>query len=200
MKKRILLTFAVAALAACGDSDWLGDGNVTFEPKELSLSKSSLNELIVGETRRLYATFTPAETTDSDILWSSSDDAVATVDEQGAVRAAGLGEAGLAAAAAIDVFGRAAYYCSGTEACRDKIVCKHHRQKGLFVMILSGGKERGVVRRQGADGKCHIFDNIGGTCAVQDHYFCAVDLSSIVEKLLAECVDTFFKILVGLAL
>ena len=100
MKKRILLTFAVAALAACGDSDWLGDGNVTFEPKELSLSKSSLNELIVGETRRLYATFTPAETTDSDILWSSSDDAVATVDEQGAVRAAGLGEAVITARSA----------------------------------------------------------------------------------------------------
>lgn len=93
MKKLILLSLAALALTACGDSDWLGDGNVYYKPKELTLSKSSLSELIIGETRRLYATFDPAETTDGEILWSSSDDAVATVDENGSVRATGLGDA-----------------------------------------------------------------------------------------------------------
>lgn len=93
MKKLILLSLAALALTACGDSDWLGDGNVYYKPKELTLSKSSLSELIIGETRRLYATFDPAETTDGEISWSSSNDAVATVDENGAVRATGLGDA-----------------------------------------------------------------------------------------------------------
>lgn len=100
MKKTILLSLAVLALTACGDSEWLGDGDVFYTPKNLTLSKSSLSELIVGETRRLYATFDPAETSDNQILWSSSDDAVATVDEQGAVRAAGLGEAVITARSA----------------------------------------------------------------------------------------------------
>lgn len=93
MKKLILLSLAALALTACGDSDWLGDGNVYYKPKELTLSKSSLSELIIGETRRLYATFDPAETTDGEILWSSSDAAVATVDENGSVHATGLGDA-----------------------------------------------------------------------------------------------------------
>ncbi len=93
MKKLILLSLAALALTACGDSDWLGDGNVYYKPKELTLSKSSLSELIIGETRRLYASFDPAETTDGEISWSSSNDAVATVDENGAVRATGLGDA-----------------------------------------------------------------------------------------------------------
>lgn len=47
MKKLILLSLAALALTACGDSDWLGDGNVYYKPKELTLSKSSLNELII---------------------------------------------------------------------------------------------------------------------------------------------------------
>lgn len=93
MKKLILLSLAVLALTACGDSDWLGDGNVYYTPKELTLSKSSLSELIVGETRRLYASFNPAETTDGEIRWSSSDEDVAKVDENGAVYAIGLGDA-----------------------------------------------------------------------------------------------------------
>ena len=100
MKKLILLSLAALALTACGDSDWLGDGNVYYKPKELTLSKSSLNELIIGETRRLYASFDPAETTDGEILWSSSDDAVATIDENGSVHATGLGEAVITARSA----------------------------------------------------------------------------------------------------
>ena len=100
MKKLILLSLAALALTACGDSDWLGDGNVYYKPKELTLSKSSLNELIIGETRRLYASFDPAETTDGEILWSSSDDAVATIDENGSVHTTGLGEAVITARSA----------------------------------------------------------------------------------------------------
>lgn len=100
MKKRTFLLLAVLTLTACGDSDWMGDGSVSYKPTELTLSKSSLSELIVGETRRLYAAFDPAETSDSEIWWSSSDDAVATVDESGFVRAAGLGDAVITARSA----------------------------------------------------------------------------------------------------
>ena len=93
MKKFLLLSFAALVMAACGDSDWMGDGDVYYTPKELNLSKSSLNELIVGETRQLYASFDPAETTDGEVVWLTSDETVATVSESGAVRATGLGEA-----------------------------------------------------------------------------------------------------------
>ncbi|HIY69702.1 MAG TPA: Ig-like domain-containing protein [Candidatus Alistipes intestinigallinarum] len=92
MKKLILFSMAVSLLSACGESDWMGDGNVFYEPTELVLSKSSLEELIVGESCRLYAAFDPAETTDSEMLWSSNDESVVTVDQTGTVKAVGLGE------------------------------------------------------------------------------------------------------------
>lgn len=92
MKKLILFSIAMSLLSACGESDWMGDGNVYYEPQELVLSKSSLDELIVGESCRLYAAFNPAETTDSEMLWSSGDESVVTVDQTGTVKAVGLGE------------------------------------------------------------------------------------------------------------
>ena len=100
MKKILLLSFAALCMAACSDSDWMGDGDVFYTPKELNLSKSSLSELIIGETRQLYASFDPAETTEGEILWTSSDESVATVDASGAVRATGLGEAVITAQSA----------------------------------------------------------------------------------------------------
>lgn len=92
MKKLVLYSIAILALSACGESDWMGDGNVYYEPQKLVLSKSSLEELIVGESCRLYAAFDPAETTDSEMLWSSNDESIATVDQTGTVKAVGLGE------------------------------------------------------------------------------------------------------------
>ena len=53
MKKLILLSLAALALTACGDSDWLGDGNVYYKPKELTLSKSSLMPVSLGLYRAL---------------------------------------------------------------------------------------------------------------------------------------------------
>ena len=100
MKKTIFISLVMLATVSCSTSDWLGDGNVVYEPQELILSKSSLSELIIGESRKLYASFKPAETTEDGIVWETDKESVAVVDENGVVTATGLGEAVITARSA----------------------------------------------------------------------------------------------------
>lgn len=158
MNKLFLLTLAMLALTACGDSDWLGDGNISYKPKELTLSKSSLNELIVGETRRLYASFDPAETTDDQIRWSSSDDAVATVDENGAVRATGLGEAVITA--------RSTAYPEIEATC------------AISVTVESGIRVYDLLLDQPVDGRITFVRNSTGN----RDYYCEVFVHNTFDK------------------
>lgn len=92
MKKSLFILLALLLMTACGDSNWMNTGDVFYSPKELVLSKSSLSNLIIGEQRKLRASFVPAETTEARMEWESANSAVATVDENGVVRATGLGE------------------------------------------------------------------------------------------------------------
>ena len=55
-------------------------------------------ELIVGEKQQLVATITPSNTTDKSITWSSSNEAVAMVNETGFVTAVGAGSCTIKAA------------------------------------------------------------------------------------------------------
>ena len=63
----------------------------------LSLTQQS-SSLIVGQTTTLRADYEPANATVTGLVWSSSNEAVATVDDQGHVRAVGTGSATITAA------------------------------------------------------------------------------------------------------
>ena len=63
----------------------------------LSLTPQS-SSLIVGQTTTLRADYEPANATVTGLVWSSSNEAVATVDDQGHVRAVGTGSATITAA------------------------------------------------------------------------------------------------------
>ena len=63
---------------------------------EITLDKTEVSKLTFGETVKLTATVDPVDTTDA-IFWSSSDDEVATVDENGNVTVVGVGNATITA-------------------------------------------------------------------------------------------------------
>ncbi|MBR3815352.1 MAG: Ig-like domain-containing protein [Clostridia bacterium] len=65
---------------------------VKVSSAEVLLNKQSA-ELYCGETLELTATVLPEDTTDKGIIWSSSDEEIATVDENGVVTAHEKGEA-----------------------------------------------------------------------------------------------------------
>ena len=63
----------------------------------ISLNKATTS-LVTNETETLEATLTPASAADDSVTWTSSNDAVATVDQNGVVTAVGAGEATITAA------------------------------------------------------------------------------------------------------
>ncbi len=65
----------------------------------ITLDQSTIS-LTPGESARLTATVVPSDATDGSVIWSSSDDNVATVDETGKVTAIGKGEATITATTA----------------------------------------------------------------------------------------------------
>ena len=66
--------------------------NITIDPSEANVA--------VGKTLELTAVFEPANATNKNVTWSSSNESVATVDENGVVTAVALGEAVITAASA----------------------------------------------------------------------------------------------------
>lgn len=66
--------------------------NITIDPSEANVA--------VGKTLELTAVFEPANVTNKNVTWSSSNESVATVDENGVVAAVALGEAVITAASA----------------------------------------------------------------------------------------------------
>mgnify|MGYP002623122932 CR=1 FL=1 len=68
---------------------------LTILPSSVTLNKNSLT-LSVGDTETLVATISPENTTDKDVIWTSSDDTVATV-EDGLVTAISEGSATITA-------------------------------------------------------------------------------------------------------
>ena len=69
-----------------------GSTNKTVSVKSVELDKTTL-ELKEGESQQLVATITPSNATNKDVTWTSSDETIATVDENGNVTAVKAGEA-----------------------------------------------------------------------------------------------------------
>ena len=70
---------------------------MTVSDREIKVTGVTLDmtsmELVVGEGKKLTATITPADATNQNVAWTSSDATVATVDDNGKVTAVKAGEA-----------------------------------------------------------------------------------------------------------
>ncbi len=84
----ITVTTADGSTASC---------TVTVEAKAVAVEKVALDKteltLVAGEEGTLTASITPEDATDKALTWSTSDEAVATVDEEGVVTAVAAGTA-----------------------------------------------------------------------------------------------------------
>lgn len=89
-----------ATITATAD-DATATCEVTVSAIEVSEVQLDVTEetLVVGETLQLTATVLPENATDKTVAWESSDEAVATVDENGLVTAVSTGEAAITATA-----------------------------------------------------------------------------------------------------
>jgi len=92
------VVLAALLLAGCGDDDENNNNNNNGNKTEhirigsILLDKSTL-ELEVGEESKLQATIAPDNATHKEIRWKSDDERVATVDDNGLVRAVSKGKA-----------------------------------------------------------------------------------------------------------
>lgn len=64
-----------------------------------SISLPATKEITVGTSERLEVTFTPENTTETTLTWSSSDESIVTVDDNGIVTAVSVGTADITATA-----------------------------------------------------------------------------------------------------
>ena len=75
----------------------------TQKEEEISVSSVTISqptaEMIVGETVKLFATISPSNATDKDVIWASSKQSVATIDRSGLVTAIAEGTSNITATA-----------------------------------------------------------------------------------------------------
>lgn len=97
-----------AIITATANNEVTGKCNVTvlgnstnpgvIEVKSISLNKTELN-LNINDSEKLIATVKPDNATDKTVVWTSSDDTIATVDENGLVTGVSEGKAVITATA-----------------------------------------------------------------------------------------------------
>ena len=160
------------------------DVNVTPAPKPatgISLNKSTL-ELTVGENETLVATVEPADTTDT-VVWTSSKESVATVDNTGEVTAVAPGEAIITAKAG-----------SVSATCTVKVSCAHTLQ--TVPAKESNCTEKGWDEYQECTLCGALFDMSGGSRS--DIPYRALDTNahtfgSWIDEVPANCTNTGTK-------
>ena len=82
--------------ATCGSVSATCEVTVVVPAESVELNKTTL-ELLVGASETLVATVKPDNTTDPTVTWTSSNEAVATVDSEGKVTAVAVGTATITA-------------------------------------------------------------------------------------------------------
>lgn len=106
---------------------------VTFKipVSSVSLNKASTS-LTVGESETLTATVTPANATNPAITWSSSDETVATVTENGVVKGISVGNATITAECVDDT--------TKFDSCNVKIIPNTGQINGHYYVLIGGKK------------------------------------------------------------
>ncbi len=93
MRQFLMFLIFTGMLLGCGDKgDPTPPKPAKVAVKSIKLDKTEITK-VVGETEQLTATVLPSNATNKAVTWSSSDDAVATVDENGKVTAKKVGTA-----------------------------------------------------------------------------------------------------------
>ena len=79
------------------DGGFKAECEVTVTPIDVAVDGVSLDttavELVIGDTQQLTATVTPDEATNKDVTWSSSNDSIVTVSDEGLITAVAEGRA-----------------------------------------------------------------------------------------------------------
>lgn len=94
MKHYIYIMAFIFGLVAqgCMKSEFINKEQSVVLPESLSLTRSEVKDMIVGEKRRLLPVFSPAEVTDASVSYFSENESVAKVSTEGILTATGLGE------------------------------------------------------------------------------------------------------------
>lgn len=87
----LLAILTIAALASCKQNKEVLVTSITLSPDKV--------ELVEGSTQSITATIAPEDATDKELTWTSSDQAVASVDADGLVTALKVGSATISASA-----------------------------------------------------------------------------------------------------
>ncbi len=95
---RKMIFLSLAAILVCSASWFMSCSDEDVLLTAIKLNKSTLT-LTVGQTETLTATITPKDATDQAFTWSTSDAAVAAVDDNGKVTAIAIGTATISATA-----------------------------------------------------------------------------------------------------
>lgn len=127
----MLMVTSLIGLTGCSDE------NETISVSEITVNETSM-ELKVGETATLTATVLPENATDKTIVWSSSDDAVVTVDETGTVTAVGPGTATVSVMAKN---GGAKATCEVIVTLKDPVLGDYYFSDGTYASEIDANKE-----------------------------------------------------------
>jgi hypothetical protein len=122
-------------------------------PQTIELDRTE-SALLVNSTLQLSATVLPSEALDQSVVWSSSDDAVATVSDAGLVTAVGAGVATITATSGYDSSVYAS--CEITVAVADGVDAVADDAQ-ISVMV----NDHKVIIRKPADMLCHIYSLTG---------------------------------------
>ncbi|PKL17114.1 MAG: hypothetical protein CVV49_12950 [Spirochaetae bacterium HGW-Spirochaetae-5] len=102
--KRTVFIFLISAsffFTACGDSFYQAQNYFTGPVEGVGLKKTT--SIVSLESEQLYAIVTPSKTENKNVIWTSSDTSVATVDSTGLVKAVAVVAHGVTAEATITV-------------------------------------------------------------------------------------------------